>query len=77
MSLPRYKITMLALSLGVASAFVGCSSNPSKKEVVDKGPQSSEQVYFEKAQKSAIEKEYGNLNVEIKGEAVYAGEIFL
>ena len=52
MSLPRYKITMLALSLGVASAFVGCSSNPSKKEVVDKGPQSSEQVYFDKAQKS-------------------------
>ena len=36
MSLPRYKITMLALSLGVASAFVGCSSNPSKKEVVEK-----------------------------------------
>lgn len=33
MSLPRYKITVLALSLGVASAFVGCSSNPSKKEV--------------------------------------------
>ena len=32
MSLPRYKITMLALSLGVASAFVGCSSNPSKKK---------------------------------------------
>ena len=31
MSLPRYKITMLALSLGVASAFVGCSSNPSKR----------------------------------------------
>ncbi|MEK5790405.1 outer membrane protein assembly factor BamD, partial [Acinetobacter johnsonii] len=40
MSLPHYKITILALSLGVASVFVGCSSNPSKKEVVDKGPQS-------------------------------------
>ena len=24
-----------------------------------------------------VKKEYGNLNVEIKGEAVYAGEIFL
>ena len=58
MSLPRYKITMLALSLGVASAFVGCSSNPSKKEVVDKGPQSSEQVYFEKAQKSLDRNQY-------------------
>jgi outer membrane protein assembly factor BamD len=49
---------MLALSLGVASAFVGCSSNPSKKEVVDKGPQSSEQVYFEKAQKSLDRNQY-------------------
>lgn len=58
MSLPRYKITMLALSLGVASAFVGCSSNPSKKEVVDTGPQSSEQAYFEKAQKSLDRGQY-------------------
>ncbi|ENU85894.1 outer membrane protein assembly factor BamD [Acinetobacter sp. CIP 102129] len=58
MSLPHYKITILALSLGVASAFVGCSSNPSKKEVVDKGPQSSEQVYFEKAQKSLERNQY-------------------
>ena len=58
MSLPRYKITVLALSLGVASAFVGCSSNPSKKDVVDKGPQSSEQVYFEKAIKSLERNQY-------------------
>lgn len=58
MSLPHYKITILALSLGVASAFVGCSSNPSKKEVVDKGPQSSEQVYFQKAQKSLERNQY-------------------
>lgn len=58
MSLPHYKITILALSLGVASAFVGCSSNPSKKEVVDKGPQSSEQVYFDKAQKSLQRNQY-------------------
>ena len=58
MSLPHYKITILALSLGVASAFMGCSSNPSKKEVVDKGPQSSEQVYFQKAQKSLERNQY-------------------
>ena len=51
MSLPRYKMTMLALTLGVATAMVGCSSTP-KKQVVDKGPQSSEQVYIEKAQKA-------------------------
>ena len=58
MSLPHYKITILALSLGVASAFVGCSSNPTKKEVADKGPQSSEQVYFNKAQKSLDRNQY-------------------
>ena len=50
MSLPHYKMTMLALTIGIASAMVGCSSNP-KKEVVDTGPQSSEQVYIQKAEK--------------------------
>ena len=57
MSLPRYKMTMLALSLGVASAIVGCSSNP-KKEVVDTGPQSSEQVYIQKAEKALERGQY-------------------
>lgn len=51
MSLPRYKMTMLVLTLGAASAIVGCSSNP-KKQMVDQGPQSSEQVYIQKAQKA-------------------------
>ncbi|MFT4021958.1 MAG: outer membrane protein assembly factor BamD [Acinetobacter sp.] len=55
MSLPRYKVTVLALSLGIACTFVGCSSNPSKKQVVDAGPQASEQVYYESAQ-AALEK---------------------
>ena len=57
MSLPRYKITMLALTLGVASAIVGCSSNP-KKQVVDTGPQSSEQVYIQKAEKALERGQY-------------------
>ena len=57
MSLPRYKITMLALTIGVASAIVGCSSNP-KKQVVDKGPQSTEQVYIQKAQKALERGQY-------------------
>ncbi len=57
MSLPRYKITMLALSLGMASAIVGCSSNP-KKQVVDTGPQSSEQVYIQKAEKALERQQY-------------------
>ncbi|AOA57780.1 outer membrane protein assembly factor BamD [Acinetobacter larvae] len=50
MSRPHYKITMLAVTLSLATAIVGCSSNPKKKDVVDTGPKSSEQVYFDKAQ---------------------------
>jgi len=59
MSLPRYKITMLALTLGLATAFVGCSSNP-KKDVVDTGPQSSEKIYYDKAIKSLDRGQYGD-----------------
>jgi len=59
MSLPRYKVTMLALTVGLATAFVGCSSNP-KKDVVDTGPQSSEQIYFNKAMKSLDNGQYGD-----------------
>ncbi|MEB3767627.1 outer membrane protein assembly factor BamD [Acinetobacter sp. MD2] len=58
MSLPRYKVTMLALSLGIASTFVGCSSNPAKKEVTDLGPKSSEQVYFDSAEKALNKGQY-------------------
>lgn len=57
MSLPRYKVTILALSLGLAATFVGCSSNP-KKDVVDTGPQSTEQIYYDKAQKALDRKQY-------------------
>ncbi|MBF7686863.1 outer membrane protein assembly factor BamD [Acinetobacter rathckeae] len=55
MSLPRYKVTMLALSLGVACTFVGCSSNPSKKETADLGPKATEETYFSAAQ-TALDK---------------------
>lgn len=58
MSLPRYKITILAVSVSLATTLVGCSSNPSKKEVVDTGPQSSEQAYFDKAQKALDRRQY-------------------
>ncbi|MEN8281897.1 outer membrane protein assembly factor BamD [Acinetobacter gerneri] len=57
MSLPRYKVTMLALSLGAASLIVGCSSNP-KKDVVDTGPKSSEQVYYDKAMAALDKRQY-------------------
>ena len=50
MSLPRFNILVLSLSIGIASVMVGCSSNP--KKVTDTGPKSSEQVYYDKAQQS-------------------------
>ena len=59
MSLPRYKGTMLAVSLGLAMALVGCSSNP-KKEIVDTGPQSSEKIYYDSAMKSLSKGQYGD-----------------
>ena len=59
MSLPRYKVTMLALTVGLATAFVGCSSNP-KKDVVDTGPKSNEQTYYNNAIKSLDRGQYGD-----------------
>ncbi|KGT48456.1 MULTISPECIES: outer membrane protein assembly factor BamD [Acinetobacter] len=70
MSLPHYKMTMLAITLGVASAMVGCSSNP-KKEVVDKGPESSEQVYIQKAQKALDRKQYTDAAKQLEGLETY------
>ncbi|NHC04292.1 outer membrane protein assembly factor BamD [Acinetobacter sp. 187] len=60
MSLPRYKVTMLALSLGLSATLVGCSTLTKKKEVVDAGPQSTEQVYYDKAQKSLERGQYSD-----------------
>lgn len=60
MSLPRYKVTMLALSLGISATFVGCSTLSKKKEVVDTGPQSSEQAYYDKAQNALDRGQYGD-----------------
>ncbi|WP_269914150.1 outer membrane protein assembly factor BamD [Acinetobacter sp. HY1485] len=57
MSLPRYKVTMLALSLGIASTIVGCSSNPSKKDI-DLGPKASEQTYYDSAQQALTKGQY-------------------
>ncbi len=70
MSLPRYKVTMLALSLGIASALVGCSSNP-KKEVVDTGPQSSEQVYFNKAERALERGQYSDATKQLEALDTY------
>ncbi|MCO8044391.1 outer membrane protein assembly factor BamD [Acinetobacter bohemicus] len=70
MSLPHYKMTMLAITLGVASAMVGCSSNP-KKEVVDKGPESSEQVYIQKAQKALDRNQYSDAAKQLEALETY------
>lgn len=59
MSLPRYKMTMLAITIGLATTIVGCSSNPKKKDVVDTGPSSSEQIYFDKAESALDRGQYG------------------
>jgi len=50
---------MLALTVGLATAFVGCSSNP-KKDVVDTGPKSNEQTYYNNAIKSLDRGQYGD-----------------
>ncbi|ATO19821.1 outer membrane protein assembly factor BamD [Acinetobacter sp. LoGeW2-3] len=71
MSLPHYKMTMLAITLGVASAMVGCSSNPTKKDVVDKGPEASEQVYIQKAQKALDRKQYTDAARQLEGLETY------
>ena len=70
MSLPRYKMTMLALSLGVATAIVGCSSNP-KKDVVDTGPQSSEQVYIQKSEKALERGQYSEAAKQLEALDTY------
>lgn len=56
MSSLQYKLTMIALSIGL-TAITGCSTlgKKDKNDVVDSGPQSTEQVYFEKA-KTALQK---------------------
>ncbi|MDM1763397.1 MULTISPECIES: outer membrane protein assembly factor BamD [unclassified Acinetobacter] len=71
MSLPRYKVTMLALSLSIATVFVGCSSNPSKKDIVDTGPKSSEQSYYDKAMKALDKGQYGDAEKSLQAIDTY------
>ncbi len=70
MSLPHYKITMLALTIGITTSIVGCSSNP-KKEVVDTGPQSSEQVYIQKAEKALERGQYTDASKHLEAIETY------
>ena len=70
MSLPHYKMTMLAVTLGIASAMVGCSSNP-KKDVVDTGPKSSEQVYLQKAERALERRQYSDAATHLEALETY------
>ena len=70
MSLPHYKMTMLAVTLGIASAMVGCSSNP-KKDVVDTGPKSSEQVYLQKAERALERRQYSDAAMQLEALETY------
>lgn len=70
MSLPRYKVTMLALSLGIASTFVGCSSLSSKKQT-DVGPKASEQTYYESAQKALNKSQYAEATKNLQAIETY------
>lgn len=71
MSLPRYKITMLALSLGMACTFVGCSSNPAKKEPADLGPKASEETYFSAAQTALDKGQYNEAEKNLQSIDTY------
>ena len=71
MSLPRYKVTVLALSLGLAATFAGCSTLTKKKEVVDTGPQNSEQAYFDKAQKALERGQYSDAEKSLEAMDTY------
>ncbi|MDO4223506.1 MAG: outer membrane protein assembly factor BamD, partial [Acinetobacter sp.] len=67
MSSLHYKITTLSLVLGI-TAMAGCSTFGIKKQkdVVDLGPQSTEQVYFEKAQKALAKGQYSEANKSLE-----------
>ncbi len=57
MSQPRFNVTILAIVLGSATVVAGCSSNP-KKNVVDTGPKSSDQIYYQAAEKALNHQQY-------------------
>lgn len=69
MSLPRFNVLVLSLSIGIASVMVGCSSNP--KKVTDAGPQSSEQIYYEKAIQALDKGQYTEASKQLEALDTY------
>lgn len=68
MSLPRFSVLMLSLSVAIA----GCSSFPKKKnDLKDKGPQRSEQAYYDSAQKNLKRGQYSEANKSLEALDTY------
>lgn len=72
MSLPRFSVLMLSLSVAIAFGMTGCSSFPKKKnELKDSGPQKSEQAYYEAAQKNLKRGQYSEANKSLQALDTY------
>lgn len=71
MSLPRFSVIALSVSLVIAGGIAGCSSNPSKSSLKDTGPQRSEQAYYESAQKSLKRGQYTEANKSLEALDTY------
>ena len=69
MSLPRFKVLVLSLSIGIATVMVGCRSTP--KDVIDTGPQFSEQVYYETAIKALEKGQYTEASKQLEALDTY------
>ncbi|RYY80052.1 MAG: outer membrane protein assembly factor BamD [Moraxellaceae bacterium] len=72
MSLPRFSVLMLSLSVAIAGGMAGCSSFPSKKkDLKDAGPQRSEQAYYQSAQKSLKRGQFTEANKSLEALDTY------
>lgn len=71
MSLPRFNVLVLSVSVAIAVGVAGCSTNPKKSNVNDTGPQRSEQAYYEAAQKSLKRGQWTDANKSLEALDVY------
>jgi outer membrane protein assembly factor BamD len=71
MSLPRFNVLVLSVSVAIAAGMAGCSTNPSKSNVKDTGPQRSEQAYYEAAQSSLKRGQWTEANKSLEALDIY------
>lgn len=71
MSLPRFNVLVLSVSVAIAVGMAGCSTNPKKPDVKDTGPQRSEQAYYDAAQKSLERGQWTEANKSLEALDVY------